>query len=425
MKDLLSMSQSELAELKEELWQEFQEFKDRGLSLNMARGKPSPEQLDLSMPMLDVLNARSSCLTDSGMDCRNYGQLEGIPEARQLFGQYMGIAPEETFVAGSSSLTFMFQCLTNAMFGGVYGTEKPWKDSGTVKFLCPVPGYDRHFTMCEFLGIEMINISLGPDGPDMDEIERLVAEDASIKGIWCVPKFSNPLGAVYSDETVRRFARLKPKAPDFRIFWDNAYGMHYVYQDVPLLNLLDECKKAGNPHMVYLFGSTSKFTFPGAGVSFLGASQENIAFLSKQMSFQAISWDKLNMLRHVRFLKDMETIKKLMDGHARLLRPRFDAVLNTLDQELKDWDAGTWTKPEGGYFITFKAKPGCAKRIVQLCKQAGVTLTDAGATHPYHKDPEDAYIRLAPSFPSVTEITQATQLFCIAAKISTLESVMK
>jgi len=416
------MSKSELTALRGELQQEFQAFKSRGLSLNMARGKPSPEQLDLSMPMLDILTSQSSCLGANGMDCRNYGQLEGIPEARQLFGQYMGVAPEETFVAGSSSLTFMFQCLNNAVIGGVYGTEQPWKD---IKFLCPVPGYDRHFAMCEFLGIEMINIALGPDGPDMDEIERLVAEDASIKGIWCVPKYSNPAGYVYSDETVRRFARLEPKAPDFRIFWDNAYNVHYVYHDLPLLNLLDECKKAGDPHRVYMFGSTSKFTFPGAGVSFLGASRENIAFISKQMAAQSISWDKLNMLRHVRYLKDMEHIKKLMERHAQLLRPRFDAVLNILERELGDWDAGTWTKPEGGYFVTFKAKPGCAKRIVQLCKEAGVTLTDAGATHPYHKDPEDAYIRLAPSFPSVSEITQATQLFCIAVKLSAVENVMK
>jgi len=424
MKKYMEMNKEELLKEKTLLDKQYTEFKSKGIKLTMARGLPCEEQLQLALPMLDVLNSKSDCHDASGMDCRNFGGLQGISEARKLFGAYMGVIPEEMFIAGSSSLTFMFQCLSNAFLAGVYGGEKPWKAYKKIKFLCPVPGYDRHFAMCEFLGIEMINVPLHDDGPEMDQVEKLVKEDDNIKGIWCVPKYSNPSGVVYSDAVVRRLAALKPKAKDFRIFWDNAYNVHYIYKDRPLLNILDECKKAGNPNMVYMFASTSKFTIPGAGVAFLAASKENVDFLSKQMGAQAISWDKMNMLRHVRFLKNMDGIKTLMKKHADILRPRFDASLETLEHGLSSVGVGSWTHPDGGYFITFKAK-GCAKRIVELCKEAGVTMTGAGSTHPYHKDPEDAYIRIAPSFPGVQDIRVALNLFCVAARIATIEKLLK
>jgi aspartate/methionine/tyrosine aminotransferase len=421
---LRQISISEFIEEKSKLEQAYLEFKKRKLTLNLARGNPCEEQLALAMPMLDTLNSGSNCFDISGIDCRNFGELKGISEARRLFGEYMGVFPEEIFMAGSSSLTFMFQCIVNAMFAGVYGSKKPWNSYEKIKFLCPVPGYDRHFAMCEFLGIEMHNIPLSDNGPDMDLVERLVTQDETIKGIWCVPKYSNPSGCVYSGETVKRLANLKPAASDFRIFWDNAYNVHYVYEDIPLLNLLDECKEAGNPNIAYMFASTSKFTIPGAGVCFIAASKENIEFISGQMAAQSISWDKMNMLRHVRFLKDINGIMDLMVKHADILRPRFDATLNTLESELGGYGVGEWTYPKGGYFVTFKAKDGCAKRIVALCKEAGVILTEAGATHPYHRDPEDTYIRLAPSFPDVEEIHRAIHLFCIAAKLATIEKLI-
>lgn len=418
------MGMNELRGEKLRLEKEYDAFKARGLSLNMARGLPSQEQLALSMPMLDALTSKDDYHDESGLDCRNFGELRDISEARKLFGDYMGVKPEEMFIAGSSSLTFMFEVLVSSMFSGVRGSEKPWKDYDKIKWLCPVPGYDRHFKMCEFLGIEMINVPLNADGPDMDVIEKLVEADESIKGIWCNPKYSNPMGCCYSNETVRRLAGLKTAAADFRIFWDNSYAVHYVYHDVPLLNLLEECKKAGVPDRAYMFGSTSKFTFPGAAVSFLAASKENIDFVAEQMNAQAISWDKLNMLRHVRFLKDMNGVRAIMDKHAAILRPRFDVMLEELDKGLSEDGVGEWIKPEGGYFVTYKGAVGTAKRIVTLCKEAGVKLTDAGATHPYHNDPEDAYIRLAPSYPSVEEIHTAMQLFCIAARLATVESLL-
>jgi len=424
MKPYQEMTKAELETLQKELAQTYEQHKAKGLKLNMARGKPGADQLDLSMPMLDVLNSKSDCHTENGIDCRNYGELTGIPEAKKLFADYLGVQPEEVIVVGSASLTFMYDCMARAMLMGVLGGEKPWCKYDKIKFLCPVPGYDRHFTICESLGIEMINIPLTEWGPDMDLVEKLVSEDDTVKGIWCVPKYTNPLGGSYSDEAVRRLANLKPKAKDFRIFWDNAYNAHYVYEDTPLLNILDECKKAGNPNLVYLFGSTSKITFPGAGVAFFAASKENVDFTAKQLNAQSISWDKMNMLRHVRFFGNLDGIRAQMDKHAAILRPKFDAVLNTLDRELGSTGAGTWVKPKGGYFVTYMAMHGCAKRIVSLCKEAGVILTDAGATHPYHKDPDDSYIRLAPSFPSPAELSQAMEVFCTAAKLAAVEKLL-
>ena len=418
------MTKDDLLKEKEALYAAFNTYKTKGLSLNMARGKPGKDQLALSMPMLDLVNSSSSCSAEGGVDCRNYGELGGIMDAKKLFGEYMGVSTDEIIIAGSTSLTFMYDCLARAMLTGVLGSERPWVKEEKVKFLCPVPGYDRHFAICQFLGIEMISIPTSVEGPDMDMIEKLVAGDPLIKGMWCVPKFSNPLGITYSDKTMRRLAALKPAAKDFRVFCDNAYAMHLVYHDVPLLNIMQAFKEAGNPDMLYLFGSTNKITFPGAGVAFFVASKENIAFKEKQLSMQAIGWDKLNMLRHVLFLKDTAGIKAQMQKHADILKPKFDAVLKKLEEELSGLGAGEWVKPDGGYFITFMAEKGCAKRIIALCKEAGVIMTNAGATHPYGNDPDDSYIRIAPSFPSHAELQTAMEVFCIAAKLATLEKAL-
>jgi len=424
MKPINSLSREELLLEKESLSAAFKVYKDKGFSLNMARGKPAKDQLDLSMPMLDAVNSSSCVITEGGVDCRNYGELSGIVEAKRLFAEYAGVSVDEIIVAGSTSLTIIYDCVARALLTGVLGSERPWGREEKVKFLCPVPGYDRHFSICQFLGIEMINVPTSSEGPDMDMIENMTAKDPLIKGMWCVPKFSNPLGITYSDRVIRRMAALKPAAKDFRIFCDNAYAMHWVYRDVPLLNLLEACKEAGNPNLVYMFASTNKITFPGAGVAFLTASKENIVFTEKQLSMQIIGWDKLNMLRHVRFLKDIPGIKALMQKHADCLRPKFDAVIKKLEAELSSLGAGEWIKPDGGYFITFIAEPGCAKRIVALCKEAGVAMTNAGATHPYGKDPEDRYIRIAPTFPTLSELESAMDIFCVAAKLAAVERAL-
>ncbi|MDD3290430.1 MAG: aminotransferase class I/II-fold pyridoxal phosphate-dependent enzyme [Eubacteriales bacterium] len=423
MKNLREMTQEERSAEKKSQLERYQQYLDRGLQLNMTRGKPGEDQLELSMPMLNVLNGESDCRDSFGVDCRNYGELLGSMDARKLFGNYLEISAEETIIVGSSSLTFMYDCIARAMLKGVLDSKEPWIRSGKTKFICPVPGYDRHFTICEFLGIEMIPVELSPLGPDMETIRKLVKEDETIKGIWCVPKYTNPYGGCYSDETVRALASMETKAEDFRIFWDNAYGMHYIYKDVPVLNILDECKKAGNPNRAYLFGSTSKITFPGAGVGFFGASVENIKYTQKQIAAQSISWDKLNMLRHVRFFGNIEGIRRMMDRQAALLRPKFDRVLSILESELDGCGAGEWVRPDGGYFITYIGNKGCAKRIHQLCKEAGVLLTEPGATHPYHNDPEDRFLRIAPSYPPVNELQTAMEVFCVSAKIASLEAL--
>ncbi|MCL2008192.1 MAG: aminotransferase class I/II-fold pyridoxal phosphate-dependent enzyme [Treponema sp.] len=421
MKPYNTMSKEELTKEKEALTSEFNAHKAKGLKLNMARGKPGDDQLALSMPMMDILNSKSNLYSEGNIDCRNYGELTGIPEAKRLFADYMGVAIDEIMIVGSTSLTFMYDCIARAMLTGVLGSERPWVKEEKVKFLCPVPGYDRHFAICQFLGIEMINIPTSSTGPDMDMIENLVSSDPLIKGIWVVPKFSNPLGITYSDNTIKRLASLKPAAKDFRVFSDNAYAMHIVYKDVPLLSMMDAFKESGNANMLYLFGSTNKVTFPGAGIAFMAAAKENIAFKEKQLSMHAIGYDKLNMLRHVRFLKDVPGIKAQMQKHADLLRPKFDAVINKLEAELTGLGAGTWVKPDGGYFITFMAEKGCAKKIIALCKDAGVSMTNAGATHPYGNDPDDSFIRIAPSFPSLEELKTAMEVFCTSAKLVSAE----
>lgn len=424
MKPYREMSKEELASLKEQLAATYKEYQGKNLKLNMARGKPSPDQLDLSVPMLEVLNSKSDFMSVDG-DCRNYGVLTGIQEAKELMGAMMEAPAENMIMYGSASLTLMYDTVSRSYTHGVMGNT-PWCKLDKVKFLCPVPGYDRHFAITEFFGIEMINIPMHDDGPDMDLVEQYVNNDEAVKGIWCVPQYSNPSGQTYSDEVVKRFANLKPAAKDFRIYWDNAYCVHHLYPDHPdhVLDILTECEKAGNPDMVYKFGSTAKVTFPGAGISGIATSKANMDDIKKQMNNQLISHDKLNQLRHVKFLKDAEGIKAHMAKHAALLRPKFEAVDEILNRELAGLEIGTWTKPNGGYFVSFDALDGCAKAIVAKCKEAGVVMTGAGATYPYGKDPKDSNIRIAPSFPTLDELKMAAEIFCVCVKLVSAEKLL-
>lgn len=419
------MNKDELLAMKKQWEEEYDNFKAQGLSLNMARGKPSPEQLNLSMDILDVLDSKSNLIGESGEDYRNYGILDGIPEAKKLFSKMIGVSEAETIVCGNASLNVMYDLVSTAFINGI-GGNTPWHKLDKIKFLCPVPGYDRHFAICENFGIEMINVPMSITGPDMDMIERLVSEDESIKGIWCVPQYSNPTGHVYSDETVKRFAALKPKAADFRIFWDNAYCIHHLVDEPKkLLNIFDECEKNGSKDMVYILGSTSKITFSGAGVAVLGASKNNIYELVKTMGIRTIGYDKINQLRHVKYFGSYDGLLKHMEKHKTIILPKFNAVIDVLEEEIGSLDIGCWTKPEGGYFISFDSLPGCAKRIVELCKEAGVTLTGAGAAFPYGKDPEDKNIRIAPTYPTVGELKTAMKIFCLSVKIASAEKIIK
>lgn len=425
MKAYKDMSKEELLTLKDALMEEYKTEEAKGLNLNMARGKPGFSQLDLSMPMLDVVNSESDMKTVLGNDVRNYGDLDGIGECRRLMADMMSVEKDNVVVCGNSSLNIMYDTISRSMTHGVNGST-PWCKLDKVKFLCPVPGYDRHFRITEYFGIEMINIPLYDDGPDMDLVEKYVNNDEAVKGIWCVPKYSNPTGISYSDEVVRRFAGLKPAAEDFRIYWDNAYCIHHLYDDVhdEILNILDECEKAGNPDMVYIFASTSKISFPGSGVSAIAASPKNIEFIMGQMTIQTIGHDKINQLRHARFFKDIDGLKAHMKIHAKLLRPKFEAVLNTLEKELTGLEIGSWIKPRGGYFISFDAMPGCAKNIVAKCKALGVILTGAGATFPYGKDPKDSNIRIAPTFPTPEEMELAAKIFVLCVKLASVEKLL-
>ena len=408
------MSVEELMELKSELEQEFEEVKAKGLKLDMSRGKPSMAQLNLSMGMMDVLTSESDLSCEEGVDCRNYGVLDGIREAKQLLADMMEVPRENIVIFGNSSLNVMYDTIARSMTHGVMGST-PWCKLDKVKFLCPVPGYDRHFAITEHFGIEMVNVPMTPTGPDMDIVEKLVAEDDSIKGIWCVPKYSNPQGITYSDETVHRFACLKPAAKDFRIFWDNAYGIHHLYADKQdyLIEILMECKKAGNPDMVYKFASTSKISFPGSGIGAIAASDANLVAIRKQMQIQTIGHDKLNQLRHARFFGDIYGMVVHMEKHAEILRPKFDKVLETLEREL-----------DGGYFISFDSMEGCAKAIVARAKEAGVVMTGAGATFPYGKDPKDSNIRIAPSYPTLEELATATEIFVLSVKLASIDKLL-
>ena len=425
MKKYTEMNHEELLALKKELDKEFEEIKAQGLALDMSRGKPSNAQLELSMEMMDVLKGDSDLKCETGVDCRNYGVIDGIPEAKRLLGEMSEVDPEHIIIYGNSSLNVMFDSIARSMTQGVMGNT-PWCKLDKVKFLCPVPGYDRHFKITEFFGIEMINVPMTPQGPDMDMVEKLVSEDAAIKGIWCVPKYSNPQGYTYSKETVERFARLKPAAPDFRIYWDNAYGIHHLYDDEQdhVLEILAECKRAGNPDMVYKFSSTSKITFPGSGIAAIATSHNNLDDIKKQLKIQTIGHDKLNQLRHVRFFKDLDGLHAHMRKHADILRPKFELVLDTLDKELSGLGIGEWTKPHGGYFISFDSLDGCAKAIVARAKEAGVVLTGAGATYPYGKDPKDSNIRIAPSFPTLEDLGKAAQVFVLCVKLVSVEKLL-
>jgi len=396
------------------------------LHLDMSRGKPCIEQLNLSMGLMDVLDSSSDLTCDDGTDCRNYGQLTGIEEARELLGDMMENNPNDIIIYGNSSLNVMYDTVSRAYTHGIMGNT-PWCKLDRVKFLCPVPGYDRHFAITEYFGIEMIPVPMNEHGPEMSVVEKLVAEDEAIKGIWCVPKYSNPSGISYSDETVRRFARLKPAAKDFRIFWDNAYGMHHLYDEKQdyLIEILAECKRAGNPDLVYKFASTSKITFPGSGIAALATSPNNMEDIKKQLRNQTIGHDKVNQLRHVRFFGNIHGMVEHMRKHADILRPKFEMVEDTLARELGDSGIGTWTKPLGGYFIGFESLPGCAKKIVARCKKAGVVMTPAGATWPYGQDPQDTSIRIAPTFPPLDDLREASHLFCLCVKIVSAEKLLE
>ena len=420
------MTKQELMQEKEALKAQYKKYQGMGLNLNMARGKPCREQLDLSMGMMDTLNSDADLSCEDGTDCRNYGVLDGIHEAKVLIGAMMENKPENIIIYGNSSLNVMYDTVSRAYTHGIMGNT-PWCKLDKVKFLCPVPGYDRHFAITEYFGIEMIPVQMTPTGPDMDEVERLVKDDESIKGIWCVPKYSNPQGYSYSDETVRRFARLRPAARDFRIFWDNAYGVHHLYdgsQDY-LIEILEECKKAGSPDLVYKFSSTSKITFPGSGIAAIATSLNNLEEIKAQLNYQTIGHDKVNQLRHVRFFGDLAGIKAHMKKHAAIIRPKFEAVLETLERDLEPVGIGSWTKPKGGYFISFDAPDGCAKAIVDKAKKAGVTMTKAGATYPYGKDPHDSNIRIAPTFPSLTDLKLAMDIFTVCVRLVAIDKLLE
>ena len=425
MKAYKELSENELFELREELYKEYEEAKAKGLQLDMSRGKPSPAQLDMEKDFLGMVISDADVTTETGVDCRNYGLLDGIPEARKLLADMLEVSADKVIVFGNSSLNVMYDTIARSMLLGVLGNT-PWCKLDKVKFLCPVPGYDRHFAITEQFGIEMINIPMKEDGPDMDLVEKYVSEDPAVKGIWCVPKYSNPQGYTYSDETVKRFAALKPAAADFRIFWDNAYAVHDLYEDRSdkLLEILGECEKAGNPDMVYEFCSTSKVTFPGAGIAAIVTSPANLEQIKAAMTIQTIGYDKLNQLRHTKYFKNIDGMKAHMKRHAAIMRPKFEAVLKVLESELSGLGIGSWTNPNGGYFISFDAMEGCAKAIVEKCKEAGVVLTGAGATYPYKKDPKDSNIRLAPTFPSQEELPVATDLFVLCVKLVSVEKLL-
>ena len=426
MKSYMEMTKEELLQEKAALEAEYCKIKSQGLALDMSRGKPSAEQLDLSMGLLDAVDSKTVAVSENGTDVRNYGVLDGIPEAKRLIAEMINVKPENVIVYGNSSLNIMYDQIARAELFGICGNT-PWSKLETVKFLCPVPGYDRHFAITEEFGIEMINIPMTEEGPDMDLVEQYVNSDPAVKGIWCVPKYSNPQGVVYSDETVRRFAALKPAATDFRIFWDNAYAVHHIYESdqAEILNILDECEKAGNPDMVFEFCSTSKVSFPGAGIAAIASSGANISDIKKRLGMQTIGHDKINQLRHVAYFKNMDGIKAHMMKQAAVIRPKFEMLDEMLTAEIASRGIGNWMKPKGGYFISFEAMDGCAKAIVDKCKEAGVVLTGAGSPFPYKKDPKDSVLRIAPTYPSLEELTEAAKVFVSVVRLVSVEKLLK
>ena len=426
MKPYKELDKQELLALKDTLEKEFEVTKGKGMRLNIARGKPDFNQLDLSMPMMDEINSKSDMRTLLGNDTRTYGDLDGIGECRRLMAAMMSVEKDNVVICGNSSLNIMYDTVSRSVTQGVNG-HTPWRKLDEVKFLCPVPGYDRHFKITEYFGIEMINIPLYEDGPDMDLVEKHVNNDPAVKGIWCVPKYSNPTGISYSDETVRRFANLHPAAPDFRIYWDNAYSLHHLYPDNrdEILSIKEECDKAGNPDMYYIFSSTSKISFPGSGISAIASSPANVKHILHQMSIQTIGHDKINQLRHARFFKDFAGLQAHMDKHAELMRPKFELVADTLEKELGGLDIGVCTRPRGGYFISFDSMPGCAIDIVAKCKELGLILTEAGASYPYGKDPQDTNIRIAPTFPELPELKEAVLAFALCVKLVSVNKLLR
>lgn len=418
--DFTKMSQAELAAAGRELEERYAEYQVRKLKLNMARGKPGAEQLDISDAILESVNPKTAA---DGTDCRNYGCLEGLPEMRSFFGEVLGIAPDNIIVGGNSSLNLMYDAMSRLMLFGTQGNT-PWSRLPKVKFLCPAPGYDRHFAVTQEFGIEMITVPMTDNGPDMDMVEEIVKSDPAVKGIWCVPLYSNPEGVVYSDETVTRLGSMECAAPDFRIFWDNAYGVHHLYEPVVLKDIFKVCDEAGHSDRVLYFFSTSKITYPGAGVSMVASSPANCAEILKHMTIQTIGHDKLNQLRTLQFLKDADGLRKQMEKQAGLLRPKFELVLNTLEKELGGTGLAQWKTPRGGYFVALDTLDGCAKATVQLAREAGVTMTGAGATFPYKNDPRDRNIRIAPTYPPLEELAVAMELFCVCVKLAAVRKLM-
>lgn len=401
--------------------QQYDAFKARRLKLNLTRGKPAPAQMDLAAELLSLPGA-TEFVDEEGTDCRNYGGLQGLPEARRLFAGILGTPADQVVISNNASLALMHDCIVYSLLKGTCDSVQPWSKQGEIAFLCPVPGYDRHFKICEDYGIRMITVPMNDDGPDMNEVERLVAGDASIKGIWCVPKYSNPTGAVYSDSVVERFAAMKTAAPDFRVYWDNAYAVHHLTDErIEIANILELCAKHGHANRPLVFTSTSKITFAGAGLALFAASKENVKWLLTRLVPRTIGPDKINQLRHVRFLKDEAGILALMEKHREIVAPKFDKVLQVFEADLSDVPEVEWTRPKGGYFISLTVPHGCAKRVVALAKEAGLDLTPAGATHPYGKDPEDRTIRIAPTFPELKEVAQAAQGVALCVKLAVAE----
>ncbi len=420
------MDKTALSAAHASLKEAYDGWKNRGLKLNMSRGIPCTAQIELSQGMLSLLQSSAECKTAAGVDCRTYaGPLfDGIPEAKAFFAEVYGLPAEYIFVGGNSSLNLMYDAVARAMLYGVHGGEQPWCRLPKVKFLCPVPGYDRHFNICKSLGIEMLPVEMGPDGPDMDAVEALAGSDPAVKGIWCVPKYSNPSGVVYGDETVRRLAAMRTAAPDFRIFWDNAYGVHDLYEEIPLADIFALCREYGTEDRVFYFASTSKISFPGAGVAILAANAANMKQIKSVVAMQTIGHDKLNQLRHVRFFRDLAGVREQMKKHAAILRPKFDIVVGTFQKELGPWGVASWGNPRGGYFVSLDVPDGCAQRVYTLMKEAGVILTEAGATYPLGHDPRDRNLRIAPTFPSDAELQTAIDVLCVCVRLAAVEKLL-